>query len=1007
MEQECAFPDVTLADQTTLEQQRALNAHPGNDESSNHGKDTFVILQPRSTRYQLSRKHIVIVIVIVLLILIAAVLAAIFITRAMDSTSCHQCDSTRTSQAQGLVTDNLESISSKTGDHRVDPGKIRPTSPGASDGYGYPWSNIRLPRSLIPSFYEIQLKVDLTKFIFEGSVNISLKVNTRTKYIVFHRSVIDIDDSSLLVRSRYSPPRRIVQQFQVPDRQFHVIEVDQELEMSTTYTLTIGHFSGKLITNLRGLYKSSYTTMDGQTKYLASSQLQATDARRVFPCFDEPDMKARFKVSIIHQSEYTALANMPMVSLTVVDNGWTRRDFATTPVMSTYLLAFVVAEFKSRNHTFSNGYKLKIWARPEAYGQTEHALDFGAKSYDFFTDYFAMADVVPKSDHVAVPDFSSGAMENWGLVIYRETALLFDMHVSSSQNKFMVTLIVAHEIAHTWFGNMVTMRWWDDLWLNEGFASLLMYIVMDHVYPGWNVFAIQVVDDMFPVMVKDALTTSHPVSTNISDPEDIPQHFDSISYNKGMAVLRMLMGFAGIENFRDALRLYVSRYKYSNADMAQLWSTFTESFNNTYDVALIMNTWTLQMGYPMVRVKDEGGHFRLTQTRFLLDQSLDAEDQDTTPFGYKWFIPFTYVTQDDRSDVKLAWLNLKDAVIPKPSSGWLLGNHEYVGFYRVMYEKEMWALLAEQLVGDHTVFPEANRAGLVGDAFIFARADLLDYDIALNLTRYLKKEQSYIPWQAFLHSIEFLRGMISNKAAYVQLQHYLRELVAPVYHLSRASDKGPLPERYLRRVILSMACDVGVEAAVEYAKTMFYHWMNHDNRPSSDLSMLIYSVGIREGGATEWDYVWNKTRVTSVATARDMMLESLVHTQKPWLLWRYINWLFDPDKIRPQNVRVVIGYFSKTPLARMVALQFFMSRWDDLVHTFAYDPFLLRDVIQEVTMYVNTDYHLDQLQAMFEKNTPRGATKAVDTALALIKANIGWMKANYNKITDWLSKNKP
>nr|KAG5685327.1 hypothetical protein BaRGS_018258 [Batillaria attramentaria] len=346
-------------------------------------------------------------------------------------------------------------------------------------------------------------------------------------------------------------------------------------------------------------------------------------------------------------------------------------------------------------------------------------------------------------------------MENWGLVIYRETALLYDPLVSSSSNKYMVTLIVAHEIAHTWFGNMATMRWWDDLWLNEGFASILMYIAMDHVYPEWNVFAIQVVEDIFPVMVKDALITSHPVSTEIKDPTDIQQSFDSISYNKAV--------------------------------------------NGTFVIGRIMDTWTRQMGYPMVHVVDRGGYYELHQSRFLLHDNGTQYNASETPYGY------------------------------------------------------------------------------------------------------------------------------------------------------------------LRRVILSIACDVGVTHAVETAKRLFKNWMEVGQSHPADLSLPVYSVGVREGGVEEWDFVWNKSQSTKVASERDMMMEALAQTQKSFLLWRYIQWIFDSDKIKMQDVRVVISYFTKTPLARMVSLQFLMSRWDEMNRRFGEDAFVMREVIQEVTTYVNTEFQLHQV----------------------------------------------
>ncbi|XP_041356333.1 glutamyl aminopeptidase-like [Gigantopelta aegis] len=870
-----------------------------------------------------------------------------------------------------------------------------------------PWKQIRLPKALVPGHYDLRLKIDLTNFVFSGSVNISLYVNRSTRFVMFHRSSLlgILEKHVRVVPLGRFPRRHIKRQFYEKRYQFHVLELNGELPVGSEYSLQIGDFRGRIIQNLRGLYKSTYKTRDGTERALAASQLQSTDARRVFPCFDEPDFKATFKTTIIHQPGYNALSNMPVYRSSVLTSGWLKKEFLSTPIMSTYILAFVVADFKSRNYSFNNGYEFRVWAQPEAYSQTEHAMDFGIKAYEFFTEYFNISDVVPKADHVAVPDFSAGAMENWGLVIYRDTALLYDSEVSSSSNKYMVTLIVAHEIAHSWFGNMVTMKWWDDLWLNEGFASILMYFAMDNTYPEWNVFPTQVVEDMFPVMVKDAMVTSHPVSADIKDPDEIHQYFDVISYCKGMAVLRMMQDFIGWDSFRRGLQMYIRKFKFKNAESYQLWQTFTEAVNNTFIIKEIMDTWTKQSGYPVVTVREVNGSYSLEQSRFLLNPE-EADPEDSNPFGYKWYIPFTYTCQDSPTEKQLVWLNRGSATIPKPSSGWLLGNVDYMGFFRVNYMPDMWRKLVDQLLLNHTVFPQANRAGLIGDTFALSRAKMLDYEMALNLTRYLKKEMSYVPWRAFLDSIEFLRGMIATRAAYVHLQQYLRNLVAPVFDLVGPMDHGSLSERYLRRIILGIACDVGVEKAVKYAHSMFKAWKKYGTRLPSDQAVLIYSVGVREGGAEEWDFLWEKAHSTSVASERAMMMESLAQTQKPWLLWRYANWLFDPNKIKQQDVRLVMGYFTKTPLARMVALDFLMSRWKDMVNSFGHDPFLMREVIPTVTAFVNSDFHFRQLKNLFEETPLRVASKATENALALARSNIKWMKTHYNQIADWLEKNQ-
>ncbi|KAJ8311423.1 hypothetical protein KUTeg_010778 [Tegillarca granosa] len=1099
-------------------------------------KDTMVTLaQPRKGCY-FSRVQVAIFTVAFLLTILTVVLLlsfvrkeqVIYITSPKSFCACTNYSETEVkinvtkseefkNTSQSLTAENL----TQTENTSVS-GKKSEKSGNKTEKY--PWDEIRLPRYLLPIHYDIELWVDLENKDFQGQVNMTIYVNASTKYIMFHINHLVIDFESVRISELNSYPNenlKIVRQLHVWRHQFHVIELETELTPGIKYIVRIGNYTGKIVRDLKGLYLSSYVTTDGQVRYLAATQLQSTDARKVFPCMDEPDMKATYKVTIVHKREQ------------FISPDKIRVTFHKTPKMSTYLLAIVVSDFEYKESIFDDGYqpnkinqtiyalnvsekiyeffidyfqindvvtksdhvavpdfsggamenwglviyretallfdpevsssqnqlmvtlivaheiahtwfgnmvtmkwwddlwlnegfasllmyfamdyiypdwnvftlnvvvkevftvmvkdalttshpvstpirtpddiaqffdtisysKLRVWSQPNKINQTIYALNVSEKIYEFFIDYFQINDVVTKSDHVAVPDFSGGAMENWGLVIYRETALLFDPEVSSSQNQLMVTLIVAHEIAHTWFGNMVTMKWWDDLWLNEGFASLLMYFAMDYIYPDWNFTLNVVVKEVFTVMVKDALTTSHPVSTPIRTPDDIAQFFDTISYSKGMAVLRMLLEFVGWEDFRRGLQMYVNRYKFKNAEMDELWETFSEAVDHRFDIKAIMDTWTRQMGYPVVTMRSDGDSYVLEQQRFLLDGNNSVNDSI-----YKWRIPFTYMTKDiPLSNPSLVWLHMESATIPKDPDTWIIGNVKYTGFYRVNYEPDMWRMLAEQLNRDHTVFHEANKAGFIGDSFNFARAGILDYDVALNMTTYLNNEELYVPWKAFLDSIEFIRGML-----------------------------------YLRQIILTTACDVGVKKAVKYAKDLFTKWKDEGVPVPTLYSMVVYSVGVREGSVEEWDHVWNKSLTTNVAAEREMLLEALAYTQKPWLLWRYANWIFDSNKIKMQDVRLVVSYFAKSPLGRMIALHLLMNKWDKLNEQFGQDTFLLRETISEVTQFVNTEFELNQLATLFKDKPPQVARKEAENSLELIRANIKWMETNYDIISDWL-----
>lgn len=866
-----------------------------------------------------------------------------------------------------------------------------------------PWYKMRLPKDLIPSHYSLELLVNLRKFVFSGNVNISIRSHQPTKYIVLHANNLHVNMKSIKIH-RAGDTESIIpvwKQYYIKKFEFCVIELNKTLSNGTDYVVSVGHFFGQILPDMRGLYKGTYTTKSGEKRYLASTQMQAFDARKVFPCFDEPSLKARFAVTIVYPTGYVALSNMPPTSTEVLDEHWHRTQFAETPKMSTYLLAFVIANYTYKEKISSKNYTVRVWSTHDKIEQTNYAMSIIGSIYEFFTDYFNVTDVMPKTDHVTVPDFSGGAMENWGLIIYRETSLLYDPKLSSSTNKFLIVLIISHEIAHTWFGNMATMKWWDDLWLNEGFACILMYFGINHIYPEWDAFSLQVVFEITPVMETDALLTSHPVSSSINSVHDIMEKFDDIAYKKGLAILRMLKGFLGWEEFRKSLQNYIKKYKFDNAQMDELWQVYTETVNGPLKIKDIMDTWSLQMGYPVVNITTQGDHFQISQSRFLLIPG-STYNVSESPFQYKWQIPFVYCFQSNPLNTNLHWLNTDTDQIKRTGDGWILGNVDHTGYYRVNYELDMWGQLTEQLHRNHTVLLPANRAGLIDDALNLARAHLLSYPVALNVTTYLTKERDYVPWQAFTNALEFLIGMLDTSESYGEFKKYLTGLVEPTFISTSFEEQGTVRERLMQKLILRAACDLGIPAAVNYANDMFKKWMNEGHRLSPDLATIIFSVGVREGDIKEWEYVWNQTKHTQVASEKEMLLEALAQTQVPWLLWRYANWIFDNRKIRAQDVQLVAKHLTKSSLGRIMATQLLVNKWEQILQMFSLDVFLISDIIKHLTRYINNPYNLDQVTHLFRNKPPVGSKNAIQNAIEIVKANVQWVQTNEKIITTWL-----
>ncbi|KAF1467229.1 Aminopeptidase Ey, partial [Spheniscus demersus] len=581
-----------------------------------------------------------------------------------------------------------------------------------------PWNRWRLPTTLRPESYEVTLQPFLTPdvnnmYIFKGNSSVVFVCMEATDLILIHSKKLNYTlqgsfHTSLHAVDGSSVPH-INNTWLETTTQYLVVQLNGLLQQGKRYRL-VSIFTGELADDLAGFYRSEYVDELGNKKVVATTQMQAADARKAFPCFDEPAMKATFTVTLIHPSDHKAISNMPARSTwqqQIGGKSWNVTEFQTTPKMSTYLLAFIVSQF-SYVQSNSGNVLIRIWGRPKAIaeGQGSYALEVTGPILNFFERHYNTAYPLPKSDQVGLPDFNAGAMENWGLVTYRENSLLFDNAYSSIGNKERVVTVIAHELAHQWFGNLVTLRWWNDLWLNEGFASYVEYLGADSAEPAWNIKDLMVLNEVYKVMATDALTTSHPLSFHedeINTPAQISEVFDSISYSKGASVLRMLSDFLTEDVFKKGLQSYLHTFAYGNTTYLDLWTHLQKAVmeNNVslpHSISNIMDRWTLQMGFPVVTVNTRTGFIK--QNHFLLDPTSVVERPSV--FKYTWIVPITWKTRETTGD--RYWLTKRSAIkneFKVSNSSWLLLNLNVSGYFRVNYNPENWDQLLRQLSTNH------------------------------------------------------------------------------------------------------------------------------------------------------------------------------------------------------------------------------------------------------------------------------------------------------------------
>ena len=484
----------------------------------------------------------------------------------------------------------------------------------------------RLPRTVTPSRYELLLAPDLAAGSFEGSEDVTVTITEPVSEIVLNAVDLEIVRGAL----EAADGRRIeVEMIRLdPDTERAHLTLKGDVSAGE-WTLHLD-FRGELNDQLVGFYRSTYESADHGTEVIATTHFEATDARRAFPSWDEPDLKAVFAVTLIVAADLTALSNGPEIERTALDDGRVRVVFADTMPMSTYLVALVVGHLELTEPVDAGGVPTRVAHVPGKGPIAAFALEIGAHSLNWFAEYYGIPYPDAKVDHVALPDFAQGAMENLGCITYREAALLVDPATSTHGEQLDVAETVAHELAHMWFGDLVTMRWWNGLWLNEAFATFMAMLAVDAYRPDWEVWN-QFARSRSAALEVDALVSTRSIEYPVHSPDDANGMFDTLTYLKGGAILRMLEQYLGADRFRDGIRRYLRKHAHGNTETHDLWDALEEETGEP--VRRIMDTWIWQGGYPLISVTiADGGTLRFSQRRY----SPSRPDDET-----KWAVPLS------------------------------------------------------------------------------------------------------------------------------------------------------------------------------------------------------------------------------------------------------------------------------------------------------------------------------------------------------------------------------
>jgi puromycin-sensitive aminopeptidase len=813
----------------------------------------------------------------------------------------------------------------------------------------------RLPKNVKPRRYELRLEPDLESFTFKGDETVSITVTESTREIVLNALELEIDSASV-DRAQKSLKASVRDE---PQKERAHLTFSEPLAPGD-YTLKIA-FRGILNDKLHGFYRTQYTDSAGKSHVAATTQFESTDARRAFPCWDEPELKASYKVTLVVDENLAAISNAGQESERKLGNGKKEVVFSETIVMSTYLLAFIVGDFVA-TAPVDAGTPLRIVHVPGKENLTPFAKQIGAFSLKYFADYYGLPYPGDKLDLIAIPDFASGAMENLGAITFRETALLADEKSASRAELERVADVVSHENAHMWFGDLVTMRWWNGIWLNEAFATFMEMLAVDAWKPEWKRW------ESFSVsraaaMAIDGLRSTRPIEFTVHSPEECRAMFDILTYEKGAAVLRMLEQYLRPEVFRDGIRRYLKKHQFDNTETSDLWDALEEASREP--VRKMMDSWIFQPGFPIIdaTATADGRGLKLTQRRFFYLK--DDSDQ-------LWHVPLMIRARTDKGIVtkKLLMTNRETTVDLGAKLEWAFLNEGGHGFYRVHYTPELLAGLTQHLDELQAI----ERFGLVSDTWAATVAGLGPLSEFLKMARLFTGETDINVWRAIIGAFNYL-DMIVSDSDRPALAAAVRAIAGPpVSRLGWDAKSGESElTRQLRGVLIAALGTIGDDKEVQNrAAELYARFENNPEKADRDVGPALVSILAHCGDTRRYDQFKEKFQKGRTPQEEQRYMYSLAGFRDHLLLRATMEMTLD-GQVRTQNAPYLMHSLLLNTAIRYEAWDFIRKNWDEMCRK--YPDNALPRMCEAVVALLDRE---QEVKKFFETHRVRLGAKIID-----------------------------
>ncbi|KAI0050503.1 leucyl aminopeptidase [Auriscalpium vulgare] len=875
-----------------------------------------------------------------------------------------------------------------------------------------PLDDYRLPTNVRPKHYDLIVRTDLEKETFEGSVTIDVEVVDSTDTIVLnaasslvltpaHLSLDGSADSVAPTGTSYDAPTQRVS-YKFP----------KSLAAGTQASLRIG-FSSPLTDSMTGYYKSTWS----EGNY-ALTQFEPTEARRAFPCWDEPLLKATFAVTLVSRADTVSLSNMSVLDEPVVpaagvqglfagvaEKEWTVTKFATTPPMSTYIVAyangpFVFIESSYKSPLSGKVRPLRVYATPDVIHQAQFALEVTAKAVPLYEQVFDVEFPLPKLDTLVANDFDAGAMENWGLITGRTTAYLMDPKNPDMRAKKRIASVQSHEVAHMWFGNITTMAWWDNLYLNEDKRQMGESIILDKIFPEWKADTEFINEHLNDALRLDAKPSSHPIEVDCPDANQINQIFDALSYAKAASVLRMLSKYVGEEKFLKGVSIYLKKHLFANSVSRDLWEGIGEATGN--DIPKLMDNWVTKIGFPVVTVTETADGIRVRQDRFLEDGAAKPEDNETI-----WTIPLSIVTTSAAGQSLIdntAVLDAREKEFKLDLSKPFKLNGNTNGVFRVLYTPERLAAIGAEAAKPDSVFSLNDRIGLVHDALALSKAGYLKDSASLSLFHTLREETEYLVWDGIAVNL----GMVIAtwwENAYVKdtLNAFRRQLFVPIVKrlgYEYSADDSP-DTTQLRTLAIEQAANAQDPEVVQELRDRFAKYVVTDEQTAipADLLNVAFQVAVKHGGVEAYNAVLKIYDAPKTPSEKSAAIRALGHAADRTLIERTFDVVL--NKSRNQDVVYFFNGLTANESARRTLATFFEDNYAVFEKRFE-STFSLKYLVSAVYRNLTAEKDRLHVEQFFKDKNISKFNLVLAQVLDGIKTKTAWVERSTPDIEQWL-----